>query len=248
MVYEWPYIISFFLSFLGIIFLFLRRLPDAVNPPTVDTPVSDQNFNVVISDTEVPSEFNSKIRYWLHRIWVYILEAKNVKGGNQAGFKLKKIFRRQGATDFPIIPPFKPKRVDPNSEESLLAEIKTDPKNLDNYKLLGNLYLEKENYSEALDVYNYLVRHIPGDASCYGKVAYCMYHLKDYEKAIVNYEKSLSLDNSQPGRFYSLGLCYELSGNLNQAIKNITRAVEIDTTNEKYKQMLRRLKSKKINS
>lgn len=77
---------------------------------------------------------------------------------------------------------------------------------------LGNLYFDKQP-DKAMNWWQRSVAADPKFAMAYRNLGWgCKFHLKDWEKAIVNYEKAISLDSSQAIFFDELDEVYEAAG------------------------------------
>lgn len=234
------------LAIFGIIVIVLRHLPDAVRLTREN---AENEVKGTLSQKGVEAKEPSKLRTFIHswrkRMWFYLLEAKGVRPGNKVGYRLKKMLKRKGpiVEQKPIIPPpvVVKQPEEAKNEKYYLDKIKHEPKNLEHYKGLGTFYLDSRSFEEARDVFSYLASHLPADATVHGKLAYANFHLKDYAQAIESYEKSVRLDSTQPNRYYNLSLAYEASGNFEKAMKTLKKAVEIEPTNSKYIETLRRM-------
>lgn len=228
------------------IIIILRHLPEAVEMQDKNDVNAEENLEQKGIPSNTPSKLKSFFGFWVKRMWHFFLEAKNVRPGDRVGYQIKKMLRRTKPLESgPIIPPSIENTVLPKQdEEYYLERIKEDPKNLDNYKGLGNFYVDNKSYTEARDVYVYLVKHLPGDAAMYAKLAYAHFQLKEFPLAIENYERSLTLDSTQPNRYYNLALSHEAVGDYEKSKEAVTKALTIEPNNTKYKDTLVRIESK----
>jgi tetratricopeptide (TPR) repeat protein len=227
--------IIFILCVLGILLLILRRLPEAGN--SAEQAPASSGVHQKLLDKGLPAEALSKIstfsKFWTKKIWNFVLEAKDLKPHSAAGYQMKKIFNGR-------LPGFKAQAAKPavpsevKDEQYFLDLIKSDPKSLFNYDLLGRFYLEKANFADARDIYEYLASHEPGNAEFHARLGFCLYQDKQFEKAALAYQKSLALDSTQPNRYYNLGLSLEGAGNLDEAVKNFEIAVSLEPTVKYY--------------
>jgi tetratricopeptide (TPR) repeat protein len=223
------------LSVLGILLLILRRLPEAGN--FMEQAPVEANVHQKLLAKGLPAEAFSKVskffKFWTKKIWNFVLEAKDLKPHSAAGYQMKKIFNGR-------LPGFKAQAAGPavadgeKDEQYFLDLIKSDPKNLFNYDLLGRFYLERASFTDAKDIYEYLASHEPGNAEFHARLGYCFYQDKQFEKAAQAYQKSLALDSTQPNRYYNLGLSLEGAGNLEEAVKNFEIAVSLEPTVKYY--------------
>jgi tetratricopeptide (TPR) repeat protein len=236
---------------LGIIILILRRLPEAQNIKRYE--LKKDSPDTKLKYKGIPAESFSKvkafIKFWLHKLWSAALEAKDLTPHQPSAYKLKKIFRFK--TENPDVqsvtstlsvrsPDFD--GAQPDEEIEILEHIKREPKNHQLYDKLGRLYLKKQQYQDAKDLYLYLVGHEAGNSHFHARLAQSAYHLKDYALASKHFEKSLGLDKMHPNRYYNLGLSLECLEKWPEAIKAFTRAVEMDPENKKYTDALERVK------
>lgn len=209
--------------------IILRHLPEAI---ATQTQAKQAGVEKNLEQKGLPAVAISRLRTALKlsskKLWNFVLEAKDLKPAAIAGYKIKKIFnaRAQNITYVPVTPVAAPPKQP--TENDLLEAIKGDPHNLTLYQNLGKHYMDAENYADAKDVYGYLTKHAPADSDFHGKLAYCCYQLKDYTKAVEHYKISLTLDSSQPTRYYNLGLSQEAVGNTVQAIEAFRHAVLLE--------------------
>ena len=206
----------------------------------------EQNIRQKIAEKGLPviaiSKIKVQIKYLVKKIWQFALEAKGLRPAAATGYRIKKIFnyalkRKQGVLNgnlaFTINQPV--------SEKNLLEAIKKEPKNLKNYDSLGKLYLEQQNFIDAKDIYLYLTNHESGHSEYYAKLAFSLCQLKEYEKAVENYEKSIALDSTHPNRYYNLGFSHLAQKNFLQAKIAFEKALEMEPKNEKYQQALKKV-------
>lgn len=235
----------FLVCVLGILAMILRRLPE-VSDADKDSKQKAPASNLL--DKGLPTQAASKIKtwfkFWLGKIWNFMLEAKDLKPAASTGYQIRKLFGKK-----PVIMPTQPnplpKAAEPQKPEPLieprekneqyyLAVIKRDPKKLGNYDSLAKYYLSKDQTSDALDVYDYLTSHDPANADYQARLAYCHYQLKNLEKTVEHYKKSVALDSSQPNRYYNLGLVLEILGKHAEAADAISKAINLEPSNPKF--------------
>ncbi len=208
---------------------------DKINEPETVTPEK------LLFAKGLPAEAISKtkgaIKLWLKKIWNFILEAKDLKPANPVGYRIKQIFHasrpvKQHKTDISLT---QPQQQAPRQDEAYFFElIKTQPKNLSNYNLLGKYYLENQNFADGKDIYLYLSNHEPTNPEYLGRLAYSCYKLGQYEQAADYYSKSLALDSIQPNRYYNLGICMQHLDKNQEAIEPFYKALELDPQNPKF--------------
>lgn len=241
----------FLFCILGLIILILKRLPEAVSleDKTKNRESTEEKLAKKGLPTIAFSIFKEKGKFWTKRIWQFALEAKDLKPSAFVGYKIRKLFGyieisqktqsgagTKGANSEQSLQQTKTSK-EPDKDEkekTILEAIKKEPKNYRNYDDLGKYYLEKGNYTDAKDVYLYLVNHESGHSEYHARLGYCLLKLKDYEQALERYKKSISLDSTHPNRYYNLGLCLEIMGKYEEAEKSFEKALELEPENAKY--------------
>ncbi len=217
--------------------IILRRLPEAVSEAQ-QAPLevgAQQKLLAKGLPAEAFSKIASFLKFWVRKIWNFILEAKDLRPHSIGGYKMQKIFNNVKLPGFkaPVAAaPITTHEV--KSEAYYLDMIKLQPKNLSNYDLLGKFYLEQSNHSDARDIYEYLCNHEPGNPEFQARLGYCLYQNKQFAKAAEHYQKSLALDSTQPNRYYNLGLSLEGAGNFPESVKNFETAISLEPSVKYY--------------
>lgn len=225
----------FLVAVLGILLLFVRRLPEAAE---LERRQAEEPAHEKLQAKGLPAEAFSKLRVGLtsltKRAWNFILEAKDLKPHAAAGYRMKKLFggKQPGQKPPQSLPPATAQVT--RDEKYFLDQIKLQPKNLATYDALGKHYLEQQNFADAVDIYQYLVNHDPANSEYQARLGYCFYQNKNYSKAAFAYQKSLALDSTQPNRYYNLGLSLEAAGKLPEAVKNLEHAIVLEPAPKYY--------------
>ncbi len=216
--------------------MILRRLSEAssLQGQAVPEPKVHEKLLGKGLPAEAFSKLSSFLKFWAHKIWNFMLEAKDLKPHAAAGYRMKKIFNdRLPMFKKPAAPPpltFH-KEID---EQHYLDIIKLDPKNLANYDALGKYYLDEKSHEDARDIYLYLASHQPNNPEYHARLAFCFYQSKMFDKAAEHYKKSLALDSTQPNRYYNLALSLEADGKIDEALRNFEKAIALEPTSGKY--------------
>lgn len=237
------------LCIVGIIIIILHRLPDALIQQEKEPSVSSVETNLEAKGLKVskPSFYKTRLKFYFNRFWNFLLEAKGLKPSREVGYKLKKIWKKNPSQEPRVIIPPAPvivPEVVVKNEDYYLDKIKNDPKNLDHYRELAGYYLEQKNYNEARDVFIYLSKHLPGDSGILARLAFCHFHLKEYAQAVEFYSKSISIDSTQPNRYFNLALCHEALLSYDKAKEALTEAIKLEPENQKYRDVLLRVESR----
>jgi tetratricopeptide (TPR) repeat protein len=230
--------IIFIASILGILLLILRHLPEAKarDAREQEAPPAEEKLRGKGLPTQAVSSAYGMLRVWSRKVWNYVLEAKDLKPATVTGYKIKKIFgEKQKLSEMPTIPSAMEKDLEkPKDEHFYLEVIKQDPKNFANYDLLGKFYIDRQEFEDSKDLYTYLVSHQPTNSHYHARLAYSFYRLKQYKKAAEHYKRSLSLDSSQPNRYYNLGLALEGAGDRKGSQEAFEKAIHLEPRNVKY--------------
>lgn len=223
------------LSVLAAFSLILRRLPEATAKQETEAPRHPVELKLLGKGlpAKAVSKTRTTIKFWLGKIWNFMLEAKDLKPAASTGYQIRKLFgHRPVAGKMQTSHPASTEEV--KNEQYYLNIIKKDPKNLSNYDALSKYYLGKDQITDALDVYDYLTAHDPANADYHARLAYCYYQLKNFDKTVDHYKKSVTLDSSQPNRYYNLGLVLEILGRHAEAIDAISKAVNLEPNNPRF--------------
>ncbi len=226
-------------SFLGIVLMILRHLPEAskIQPEQAD-PLAQKIKLKGLPWLDIP-KFRTYFQRQSQRLWHFLLEAKDLRPSAAVGYRVKKIFGRNAvsAAALPAARPIPAQAENQTGEPDdnyYLEKIKADPKNLQLYNQLGKFYLDSGQSADARDIFQYLVRHNMTNAEYYARLAQANYKLKDYGPAVENYAQSLAIDPSQPNRLYNKGVCQEALGQLNEAAETFKQAIVLEPRNIKF--------------
>ena len=251
--------IALILALLGIVAMILRRLPEAVDAKQQET--QEETVHDKLSKKGLPvmafSRAKSWGRFWGQKIWHFVLEAKDLKPASATGYKIRKMFNYGATQKTPAqsaalpgtqtpaaTPPASlPKETPRPTEQEILDAIKKEPKNHRHYDDLGKLYLDQKNFSDAKDIYLYLVNHESGHSEYHAKLAYSCYQLREFSTAVEHYKKATALDSTHPNRYYNLALCLSVLGRQAEAVENFGKAAAMEPDNFKYRQALEKAKA-----
>lgn len=94
----------------------------------------------------------------------------------------------------------------------------------------GEVYLELQNYLQAINDFNNAIKSIEGlpkdfpksirEADCYNNRGFAHFKLKNYQNSINDFNKAIEI-HKEPSYYYNRGLCYLKLRNHQQAIKDI---------------------------
>jgi tetratricopeptide (TPR) repeat protein len=112
-------------------------------------------------------------------------------------------------------------------EGYFLDLIRSNPKEKMNYDSLGKYYLNNSQFLEASELYEYLTRAHPEEASFWARLAFSLSNISKFEDAVVAYEKCLYLEEPTSTRFYNLALCLKQTGRTSDAFATAKKAWEM---------------------
>lgn len=234
--------IAFVGSILAVIFMVLRRLPEATS---MHHKVQEQRKAIVeqthnsLFDKGLPVKAYSQTKkvsllLW-HRISQFLLEAKGLKQAPKVQYNFQKISPDRKPD---VNPPLA------KSEQYFIDLIKRNPKDYTYYDMLGQFYIEEKKMQDAISVYDYLVNHVPTEVIYWVRLGLAALYIHDFGKAQASYEKALKLDPSNPSRFYNLALALQGQKKYPEAVKALNSALDLDHNNQKYFDLRFELESK----
>jgi tetratricopeptide (TPR) repeat protein len=229
-------------SILGVIFMVLRRLPEATLMQDRDKEqqkaYTEQTHNSLFSKGLPVQAYSQTKKFFLllwHRVTQFLLEAKGLKQAPKVQYN----FRKVGAVTKPDV---KPPLI--KSEQYFIDLIKRNPKDYTYYDMLGQFYIDEKKMQDAISVYDYLVNHVPTEVTYWVRLGLAALYVHDYGKAESSYEAALKLDPSNPSRFYNLALALQGQKKFPQAVAALNRALELEPNNQKYFDLRFELESK----
>jgi eukaryotic-like serine/threonine-protein kinase len=84
---------------------------------------------------------------------------------------------------------------------------------------------------KGIELFTGLIKDMPDRIELYLLRATCYQQVKEYNKALADYNKAIELDASQPGFFVGRGKVYEEKGQFEQALADFSKALELDADN-----------------
>ena len=88
----------------------------------------------------------------------------------------------------------------------LIEKLKLDPKNPDLLVNVGNSYYDAQQYPVAVDYYGRALEMKPSDASVRTDMATAYWYMGDTDRAIAEFNKSLSYEPNKANALFNLGL------------------------------------------
>ncbi len=123
------------------------------------------------------------------------------------------------------------------SEKKYIEMISLDPKNINAYRGLGNLYIAQKNYSDAKQTFEYILKLNKLDDEAYAGLGKIAEETGDYETAKEDFMKSIDIKNTAIHYFELAEVCLRME-NHKEAVDNLEKAIEFEPNNPKYLDLL----------
>jgi len=123
-------------------------------------------------------------------------------------------------------------------EKKYIEAIATDPNDKAAYEGLGRAYTNRENYKDALEVYEYLTGSYPETDTYWSRLGLVYFKMSQFSRAASAYERAVDINPGKPARLVNLGLCYEALGDLSRAITVLERALRLAPDAPEYMTLL----------
>lgn len=120
------------------------------------------------------------------------------------------------------------------AEKVYLHLLHIEPRCLEAYEGLGNLYYQQKNYQEASQTFEYLIKLHGGSEAGYSGLGLVAAERGDLRSAAAIYEQSLKINPRSAGIYFNLAKVYENMEDLPKAINKIKAALEIEPDNPRY--------------
>ncbi len=82
------------------------------------------------------------------------------------------------------------------AESQLIDILSKNPRDTDAYRLLGTIYLKREDHQQAREVFEEAVRRDPGNTRLYGLLGHAYFALGEYAKALSLYQRAHDADEA----------------------------------------------------
>ena len=92
--------------------------------------------------------------------------------------------------------------------------------------------------ASAINYLSQLIEKMPNDADVVYNYAYTLHKNKNYNEALANYEKALTLNNKNLDAYLNIATIYKQENNITKAIETLNKAKLIYPKNEKISQMI----------
>lgn len=120
------------------------------------------------------------------------------------------------------------------AEKKFLEIISLDPKNIDAFEGLGDMYVELKKYNEAKEVFEYLLKLSSAEAYFHdklGQVARAQGHLQEAE---AQFRISVDTNNQNANYLYNLAEVFVMENEYDKAVEYFEKAFDLEPKNPKY--------------
>lgn len=128
----------------------------------------------------------------------------------------------------------------PSDITSVVETARREPGNFEAQMKAGGAFREIRRFEQALDFYRNAVKAKPDSNEAWARLGDTLFDLQQFEEAAEQYARSLEIDPRNATVRMDLGLCWFLRTprDLDRAIAEFKRALEIDSKHEKSLQNL----------
>ncbi len=224
--------IIFLVSALGAVSMVLRRLPEAQAESQIGAAVAPPGPGLLRTWLQAAAA-------WLSRgagtAWRFALEAKDLAPTSLVGYRARKIATATAPDQQRRSVPRRPSvDVTEQGEHELLERIRREPKNVEAYEDLALFYLNHQQFQDAYEAYSFVSSRQRERAEVHGRLGFCAYKLRKFGEAAAHYERALSLDSSDPKRYYNLAMARQALGQLQDAVVALEHAVAADPSQSRF--------------
>jgi tetratricopeptide (TPR) repeat protein len=228
----------------GILWMFLRRVPDVVDGRSVGGIIPDVSAEQPAEEWYIRAWVATKnFVVWATRpIWKFMLDAKDFKQGQIMAAKFASVVKPPAQRVLNIGQQSSLRKADrqlreedySGAEETYLGVIKKHPHAYAAYEGLVKIYQHQHAYDEITEILRYLVKHNPHNDSYLAQLGSVLLKAKRYADAVAAYQRSVELNPLVAVRFVNMGQAYQAMGDFEPAEKNFSHALDLDPTNASY--------------
>jgi len=107
------------------------------------------------------------------------------------------------------------------------------------WKEKGNAHLKNKNYIEALQCYSEAINHDPNDHIHYSNRSVCYFNMDQFEKAIEDADKCISLKPHWSKGYLRKGMAEFKIDKVEESIETYKKGLELEPTNQQLKENLK---------
>jgi tetratricopeptide (TPR) repeat protein len=245
--------IIIFVSLFGIVLLFVRRLPEALEEGSNTVGFGGSSSIPVITFGDAMSIGMHKsyafFKNAAQKLWHFMLEAKDLQQGQILASKFARLMtpsakRAPRVINMAAYNAIKKaeslfdKKDFETSEAEYIAVIRKYPHEYAAYEGLLKIYMAQKKYEEIVDILDYLIEHNPQNDTYLVQLGNVLLTSRKYKEAINSYQKSLQINNLVPSRYANIGLAYRALDDIDGAVEYFKQALDLEPANMQYLTML----------
>ena len=92
---------------------------------------------------------------------------------------------------------------------------------------LGTMYLQENNFKNALNIFNNIIKEAPAFSEAYNKRATTYFLMKKYDKSLMDIKATLTLEPRHFGALSGMGLIFMTRGDFQKALMAFTAVLKI---------------------
>lgn len=120
------------------------------------------------------------------------------------------------------------------AEHKCIEAISLDPKSVEGYELLGDIYQKQDMIPDAEEVFSHLLKLVPAGHHIHAKLGDIRASQGRWIDAAASYELACEIAGDNAGYFFALGECRMKQGQHSKALEALEKAVEFEPANPKY--------------
>jgi len=128
------------------------------------------------------------------------------------------------------------------AEKKYIRLLSLDPKNIEAFRGLGNLYIMQKQYDEARQTFEHILKLDNSYGLAYFELGEIFYKLESYEKALLNLEKALAIEPNNPKYLDLLITISLIIKDKNLAKQSLERLKETNPDNAKIEEFETKIK------
>ncbi len=251
------------LCVLGLLVVFLRKLPEVVEQKEKMAMAGGNGFgaeSAAVGPGGLKALLKSgslvvwgKTKEYSGRagkkVWTFMLEAKDFKQGQILASRFAELVRpRPRLQNIGALSSIKKAERQAqeggfaDAEQTYIQVIRKNPHEYLAYEGLLQLYTQQEKHDDAAEILKFLTANNPDNDMYWAQLGHTSLLLRRFQDAADAYSRAVELNDLVAPRFVNLGLAQQALGNLEEARKNIQRGVDLDPSNEQYLEILENIK------
>lgn len=252
------------LCVLGLLVIFLRRLPEvAEEKERMAMAVGGEGmsgaygtgagtgFKALLKSGSL-FVWNKTKKYSGHagkKVWTFMLEAKDFKQGQILASRFAELVRpRPRLQNIGALSSMKKAERQAQegdfegAEQTYIQVIRKNPHEYLAYEGLLQLYSQREKHGDAIEILRFLTENNPDNDMYWAQLGHTSLLLRRFQDSADAYARAVALNDLVAPRFINLGLALQALGDLEGARKHIQRGVDLDPSNEQYVEILENIR------